>query len=120
MRGDCTAPVADRLYGYGGSDHPLRAASRPPAESRGIYDIDWFPQQSDAQWQEDLKSLVAEESVIHLGDLILRRTTLWDDPDRALRLAPALCKLFDWSDERCKQEIHLLQESLKPGFMGQS
>jgi glycerol-3-phosphate dehydrogenase len=104
---------------YGGSDLPLRTPWSPPTGSRGIYDIDWFPHQSETRWQKDLQSLIAEESVVHLDDLILRRTTLWDNPDRALSLAPAICKLFDWSEERSKQEIHLLREKLKGRFMGQ-
>lgn len=104
--------------GYRSSDSPHR---RPPNRSnacRGIYDIDWFPHPSETEWKNDLQSIVAEESVRHLDDLVLRRTTLWDNPSRALGLAPTLCKLFDWSEKRCKQEIYTLKEKLDRGFMG--
>lgn len=104
--------------GYTNSDRRLRTPPMPLTPSRGIYDIDWFPTPSETQWQDDLRSLIADESVVHLDDLIRRRTTLWDNPDRALALAPALCKLFRWSEEHCKREIHLLKEKLERRFMG--
>jgi glycerol-3-phosphate dehydrogenase len=107
------------IQDYSGSDLLQQAPWSPQTANRGVYDIDWLPHQSQTSWQADLQSIVAEESVIHLDDLVLRRTTLWDNPGRALSLAPALCKLFDWSEERCNQEIHLLKTKLDRGFMGQ-
>ena len=41
----------------------------------------------------------------HLDDLILRRTSLGDNPARALELAPVLSRLFDWDEPRRREEI---------------
>lgn len=62
-----------------------------------------------------VQKLIAEESVVHLDDLVLRRTTLWEDPESALALAPRLCILFDWSKQRCDKEMQRLILSLKLG-----
>jgi glycerol-3-phosphate dehydrogenase len=105
--------------GYGVSDPPLRTPPSPPTPSRGIYDINWFPHQTETRWQGELQSLIAEESVVHLDDLVRRRTTLWDNPRRALSLASTLCKLFPWSEKRCKQEVRVLKEKLECRLMAQ-
>ncbi|PSB67206.1 hypothetical protein C7B61_07410 [filamentous cyanobacterium CCP1] len=76
---------------------------------RGIFDFNWYPNSSEADWQRQLQTLIAEEAVYHLDDLVLRRTSLGDNPDRALSIAPMLCELFDWDDRRCKQEIARLE-----------
>ena len=47
---------------------------------------------------------------MHLDDLILRRTSLGDNPRRALRVAPELCDLFDWEEERRRKEIRRVEE----------
>ncbi len=62
-----------------------------------------------------LEKLVSEESVLHLDDLILRRTTLWEHPQRVLQSKALLLDLFDWDESRQHQEIagleHVLQQS---------
>jgi len=72
---------------------------------RGIVGYDWKPSQADSDWREHLAQIIEEESVLHLDDLVLRRTSLGDNPRRALRMAPRLCDLFDWDAERCQEEV---------------
>lgn len=75
-------------------------------------DYDWFPDHEDKRWMSTFAELISTESVHHLDDLVLRRTSLGDNPTRARRLAPTLSTLFDWSEERRVSEIKVLVESL--------
>lgn len=67
-------------------------------------------------WPEDidrLRQLVQAESVVHLDDLVVRRTTLWEQPSAALALAPRLCELFGWNAARTAQEMERLRIDLQ-------
>lgn len=83
------------------------------AANRGIFDYDWYPEQADSSWREPMRQIVQEESVHHLDDLMLRRTSLGDNPIRALRLAPELCTLFDWDEERCREEVRRIENHFR-------
>lgn len=63
-------------------------------------------------WQNELHTLVEEESVQHLDDLIIRRTNLWENPEQSLEVAAYMCKLFDWDNSRCDKEISKLKRKL--------
>ena len=80
------------------------------ADRRGVFAYDWTPDPEDASWQDELARLIEDESVVHLDDLILRRTSLGDNPRRALRIAPQVCDLFDWAEERRRDEVERVQE----------
>jgi glycerol-3-phosphate dehydrogenase len=69
------------------------------------YAYDWWPEQLDPSMREALKRIVAQEAVVHLDDLILRRTTIGDNPARALALAHELSTLFEWDATRRLQEL---------------
>lgn len=77
--------------------------------SVGVFDYHWYPHPEVTEWQTELKTLIEMEAVQHLDDLILRRTSLGDNPERALKIAPLVCQLFDWDDKRSKQEILRLE-----------
>jgi glycerol-3-phosphate dehydrogenase len=73
----------------------------------------------DYQWEpaseEDLnllKGIIENESVVHLSDFILRRTSLGDHPERALRILPKIRALFDWDDPKWNEEVTILKKSL--------
>lgn len=73
----------------------------------------------DYQWEPSgegdlnlLKGIIETESVVHLSDLILRRTSLGDHPERALRILPRLRPLFDWDDLKWNEEVTILKRSL--------
>jgi glycerol-3-phosphate dehydrogenase len=88
----------------------FREACAERSGERGVFAYDWDPGGDNASWREDLAQIIKEESVVHLDDLILRRTSLGDNPRRALRVAPQLCRLFDWDEERCQEEIRRVKE----------
>lgn len=84
----------------------------PPPEvgrARGIFDYHWHPQAEDTAWEAELTEIVATESVVHLDDLILRRTSLGDNPHRALAMAPRICRLWGWDPTRTQGEIERLE-----------
>jgi len=55
-----------------------------------------------------LRSLIEQEAVVHLDDLVLRRTTLWESRVPAAQLAERLCDLFPWDRERRRAETDRL------------
>lgn len=59
-----------------------------------------------------LRSLITDESVVHLDDLISRRTDLWEYPELARELAPSICELFAWDERRRSDELARLDRTL--------
>jgi glycerol-3-phosphate dehydrogenase len=89
---------------------------------RGIFDSDGNPMSDTAELRDRLQLLVKEEAVQHLDDLIVRRTSLWNIPQKALKIAPQICDFFDWDYhrrlgelERLKDALPLVQSSEKTG-----
>jgi glycerol-3-phosphate dehydrogenase len=82
------------------------------SETRWDFDNNWRPNGSDPEWKASLRSLIKEESVLHLDDLILRRTTLWENPSRSIEIASILCQAFSWNEERSEMETGRLKEKL--------
>lgn len=83
-----------------------------PAEAQrpqGLYDYHWYPQPELSDWKTELQDIIENEAVQHLDDLILRRTSLGDNPKRALKIAPLVCQLFNWDEQKSKQEIQRLE-----------
>jgi glycerol-3-phosphate dehydrogenase len=66
---------------------------------------------SDVWWKIIIERIIEEESILHLDDLIFRRTTLWQNSEKALELAPVISDLFSWDDIRRKQERDRLTEA---------
>ena len=86
--------------------------AKPPKElqtERGIFSYDWYPQENNFNWKEELKTIIQQEAVEHLDDLVLRRTTIGDNPERALDLAAEICELFPWNAEQVEAEINRLK-----------
>ena len=67
----------------------------------------------DSGWRDSVQALISDESVMHLDDLVLRRTSLWENPDWTMRNTAALCACFAWGDERCAHEIAQLRRQLE-------
>ena len=63
--------------------------------------------------------MAEEESVVHLDDLVVRRTDLWETPDLAVKLAPSLCSLFSWDDARRATELERLESALRQPHFAQ-
>ena len=108
--------VADELLSRafaGARALPYEQFERPPRRSEGPdYAFSWMPAFGDNSWQAPLRRAVSEESVLHLDDLILRRSSLGDNPERAAALAPAVCQALDWDSERADREVAALRRQL--------
>jgi len=83
-----------------------------------LVDYDWFPSDENDNWKSNLRQIAREEAVIHLDDLVLRRTALGDNPMRAVKLAPELAKLFDWDSTRRRNEIGRIEQHFQ--WIGES
>lgn len=94
--------------------HPSQCAQ----PESGTFDYDWLPDSDGYAWKEPLQALVQEESVQHLDDLIFRRTTLWENPSRPMKIAPAVCDLFEWNSTRCSKEIKKLGATVRARSIG--
>ncbi len=56
-----------------------------------------------------LIKIIEEESVIHLDDLVIRRSTLGDKPDIAISNSSKVCELFNWDINVTSAEINRLK-----------
>lgn len=110
------ARVADKVLGRAFPD--ARPTAPTPDEEPLVREaahpqrIFWMPEPGDESWQEPLRRAIAEEAVVHLDDLLLRRSSLGDHPARAQHLAVKTCRLFGWDDQRSRAEIARLSRAL--------
>lgn len=84
----------------------------PPAAAnsgRWFFDYEWTSTTADPETIASLKTLIEEESVVHLDDLIFRRTGLGENRRRIIELLPRLRPLFSWNDVRWQQESERLK-----------
>jgi len=79
----------------------------------GVFDFDWYPRDGVPSWKDPLRRIVEEESVLHLDDLMIRRTSLGDNPARAMEISREICGIFDWDEDRCRLEIDRLRKSFR-------
>jgi glycerol-3-phosphate dehydrogenase len=85
---------------------------------RGVFAIEWRPDIQTSEWEHALREIILEESVIHLDDLVFRRTTLWNNLSRTMELSSKLCTLFNWDGSRCNTELHRLEEAVGMRTLG--
>ena len=81
--------------------------------NRGRFSYDWRPRQFDSAVAKSLGRIIEEEAVFHLDDLILRRTTIGDNPSRSIALAPEISSLFEWDNSRQKKEIQRIKHHFR-------
>jgi glycerol-3-phosphate dehydrogenase len=62
--------------------------------------------------REGLRKIIDEESVMHLDDLVLRRTTLWENRRIWMENPGSLLSLFTWDEETEMRESARLRESM--------
>ena len=96
------APQQQELRDY---DELLGDARATVPGDRAICDYEWYPEPEDDSWKKPLREIIQSEAVVHLDDLIMRRTSLGDNPVRACAVAPMVAKLFDWDKARREAEI---------------
>jgi len=91
---------------FGRSGNPVKEFRRPTARAGWrLSNLDVHDVRARDQAIGGLRSLMADESVMHLSDLIFRRTDLWETPPVARALAPLICDLFPWDTERRQREL---------------
>jgi glycerol-3-phosphate dehydrogenase len=83
----------------------------------GMYDFDWYPRDGDPSWKDPLRRIIEEESVLHLDDLMIRRTSLGDNPARAMNISREICGIFRWDEARCRFEIQRLRRSFRSSIL---
>lgn len=76
-----------------------------PSKNIATFSYNWMPSANDKNWLQTLKQLIEDESVMHLDDLLFRRTSLGDNSQRVLKILPQTRNLFTWTDSRWAQEI---------------
>jgi len=79
-----------------------------PNSHQKTFAFDWVPDKSDARWKETLRRIIKEESVIHIDDLLFRRTSLGENKRRLQAIVPELRDLFPWDDFQWKEELKRL------------
>jgi glycerol-3-phosphate dehydrogenase len=107
--------VAEKALGriFANSEKNKSFPAEPPAnaiQTRGVYAYEWFPDNLDREWKRELQAIISEESVIHLDDLLLRRTSIGDNPQRALMLADEIAMEFGWDNWRIDKECQRLEK----------
>jgi glycerol-3-phosphate dehydrogenase len=73
-----------------------------------IYRNDWSKTEING-YGETLKEIISNESVVHLEDFMIRRTTIGDKPDNALKHSKKICSLFGWNEQEAETEIMRLK-----------
>ena len=95
-----------------------REAAQQPSQGLGKFDYSWRPTPGDFAWMEALKEIVIAESVVHLDDLVLRRTSLGDNPKRGLACAQLLSQWLGeqlgWDEEQRQAELTQVTSLLMP------
>lgn len=77
------------------------------------FDYRWEP--GDEKDLTLLEEIIDNEAVVHLSDLILRRTSIGDNPERAIKILPKIRELFDCKDKEWQVEVELLKQCLQEG-----
>jgi len=74
--------------------------------------IDYDSNLNNTNEIKKLEEIIKKESVFHLGDLVLRRTTIGDNPKRALDVLQKLKPLFDFNEDEWKEETEMLKNEI--------
>jgi glycerol-3-phosphate dehydrogenase len=92
-----------------------KMAAMTQPQPLGIFDFDWLPQDNDNEWKGQLKSIITNEAVQYVDDLLIRRTSLAENKDRAGEIFPFICDLFRLNDIDCKKELEKFIDKSKRG-----
>ncbi len=93
----------------------VRRHAYPPCHlsaADGLFGNEWTLQELEDR-RTALEHIVANEAVEHLDDLVMRRTTLGDQPARALTAARALCAFHERWQRDAEREIARLATRLR-------
>jgi glycerol-3-phosphate dehydrogenase len=85
---------------------------RPAPVGRDIWSCHSLEDRGAGECWSGLRSLVEQEAVMHLDDLVLRRTALWEDRGSVKQFVEPLCDLFSWDEGRRRVELNRLAAAL--------
>ena len=88
-----------------------------PQKEEIRFEYNWHPRHNGDL--NTLKDIAKNESVLHLSDLMLRRTSLGDNPERAIAMLPKLKKMFSWDNKKWDLEVENLRIELRKRYPGQ-
>lgn len=101
---------------FGKHDAKEDGFERPePRSGWQVSDVDINDEQAREAALAGLQRLIVDESVVHLSDLVVRRTDLWENPACARALAPDICRLFSWGEKQRILELDMLERELSRG-----
>ncbi len=105
--------VADGLLSRLDPRAPVPPHRRLHQPAGPVFAYDWLPQAGDTRWLDPLAQVVSGEAVVHLDDLVMRRTSLADHPERIAALLPKLRPLFPgWDEPRWLAECRRVSDLL--------
>jgi len=105
------ATTLDRIFGKR-TEPVVGSSGEDRRRDWCVAGLDWHDIEARRAALARLARLATDESAVHLADLVLRRTDLWENPQLALALAPELADGFPWDDARRRQEFALLESEL--------
>jgi len=77
------------------------------------FSFDWMPDENDGRWKETLRYIMDTESVIHLDDLLVRRTSLGENKQRLQAILPEIRELFPLNEHQWQEEVRKLHQAVK-------
>jgi glycerol-3-phosphate dehydrogenase len=78
-----------------------------------ILDYYWRSELDDETWRNAISEIIQNEAVVHLDDLLFRRSTLWEDRQLSLALSKNYASLFFWDEVRHVSETERLKRILE-------
>jgi glycerol-3-phosphate dehydrogenase len=86
-----------------------------PAQGWQSGHVDFSDDVAVGRYLLGIAKLVDDESATNIRDVVIRRTDLWERPELAADIAPKICELFDWPEEKRLAELaKLAQELARP------
>jgi glycerol-3-phosphate dehydrogenase len=105
--------VLDIAIGQAGEKRDLSTCQPSPVRPE-----DWSCNVIDSmaleKFMPGLRALVEREMVMHLDDLVFRRTSLWENRELVSAVAVKLCDLFTWDEKRRSTELKRLAAAFTP------
>jgi glycerol-3-phosphate dehydrogenase len=101
-----------KRYFNGRYGEPPKLCDRPASSQGWQVSVGDLCGPVDEYRRAQLRKIIEDEMVMHIDDLVLRRTTLWENPTSAMDLAPKLLDLFDWDVRRKRKELSRLRKAL--------
>jgi len=95
----------------------LSLAFNERKNKRKIIEIDELLEDNASEIKEKLSAIIKEESVMHLDDLVFRRTNLWLGLLKYPQLTETICKFLPWNEESRKMEINRLNLNFQKKYL---